>query len=335
MSLISAQILRVCQQAPRFLFGHRNVVACGLGYKTCDGEMTEELSLVVSVVKKFPREQLTPQDLIPQEVEGLRTDVVETGRIRAQFPKDPKARYRPAQPGVSIGHPNVTAGTFGFLVQREGEPFILSNNHVLANRNNAEIGDPIYQPGPIDGGGVADQIATLAEFKPLDFGTEPAQCTVAETTARFVNWLAKSTGSQHRMQPVQVTSGENDMDAALAYPEAPALVAHPILGLDAPNGLAEPVLGMEVQKVGRTTGHTLGIVRQIHVTVSVDFEGRSAVFNDQVLAGRMSSPGDSGSGILDMEGRAVGLLFAGSETVTIFTPLRRILDYFRVQLVVL
>ena len=42
----------------------------------------------------------------------------------------------------------------------------------------------------------------------------------------------------------------------------------------------------------------------------------------------MSSSGDSGSAILDMERRAVGLLFAGSEHVTIFTPLQRVLDHF-------
>jgi hypothetical protein len=45
----------------------------------------------------------------------------------------------------------------------------------------------------------------------------------------------------------------------------------------------------------------------------------------------MSSPGDSGSSILDMQNRAVGLLFAGSETVTILTPLQHILDHFGVM----
>jgi hypothetical protein len=65
--------------------------------------------------------------------------------------------------------------------------------------------------------------------------------------------------------------------------------------------------------------------------VSVDYNGRTARFTDQVLTGSMSSPGDSGSGILDMDRRVVGLLFAGSTSVTIFTPIQRILDRFGVQ----
>lgn len=334
MNTISAQALHACKQAPRLLFNRPNVIACGLGYKVCQGEPTEEVSLIVSVVQKVPREQLAPGEVIPEEVNGMPTDVVEIGHVRALDAPDPKARYRPAQPGVSIGHPQVTAGTFGFLVERDGDVFILSNNHVLANRNAAKIGDPIYQPGPVDGGTASDRIAALADFNPLDFGEQPAQCNVAQTLARFINWSASVTGSSHRMEPIRVTPGENAMDAALARPDAADLVSAQLLGLGLPTGLAEPALGSRVQKMGRTTGLTQGTISQIHVTVNVDFEGKMTLFTDQVIATRMSGPGDSGSGILDAEGRAVGLLFAGSETVTLLTPLERILNHFRVRLII-
>ena len=56
------------------------------------------------------------------------------------------------------------------------------------------------------------------------------------------------------------------------------------------------------------------------------------MFADQIITNSMSSPGDSGSGILDMDRRAAGLLFAGSTSVTIFTPIQRVLDYFGVEL---
>jgi hypothetical protein len=87
--------------------------------------------------------------------------------------------------------------------------------------------------------------------------------------------------------------------------------------------------------MGRTTGLTKGIVTQIDVTVDVDYAGRVARFTDQAFTGPISSPGDSGSAILDTAGRAVGLLFAGSEQVTIFTPIRRILDRFGVDVVIM
>ena len=42
-----------------------------------------------------------------------------------------------------------------------------------------------------------------------------------------------------------------------------------------------------------------------------------AYFTDQVMISAISQPGDSGSLVVDSEKRAVGLLFAGSERVTI------------------
>jgi hypothetical protein len=236
-------------------------------------------------------------------------------------------------PGISLGHYRITAGTLGLVVQRGAESFILSNNHVLAHCNAAQIGDSIWQPAPVDGGTSADRIATLAEFQPLDFGEQAGECQVADLIARFLNTLAGATGSSHRMRAVQQTAGSNLMDAALARPDAPDLITPEILGLGLPTGVADPHLGQQVQKVGRTTGHTQGVVQQIDVTVQVDYDGRTAHFTDQIIASRMSSPGDSGSAILDLERRAVGLLFAGSEQVTIFTPLQRVLDHFGVEVV--
>ena len=331
---ILAEVRQVYRQVLPDLLQRRNVVACGLGYKISQGQPTSELSLIVSVVQKVPREELSAQDLIPQAIGGLLTDVVETGRIRALMADDPKARRRPAPPGVSVGHHDITAGTFGLLVHRGGDPLILSNNHVLANSNQAKVGDPIYQPGPADGGTAADKIATLADFMPIDFGQQPSQCQVADSIAGILNALAGVIGSSHRLQTVQQTPGTNSMDAALARPDSPELVIPEILGLGRPVGTGEPRLGLAVQKMGRTTGLTQGMVTQIDVTVNVDYGGRVAYFTDQIITGNMSSPGDSGSGILDMNRNVVGLLFAGSDQVTIFTPIQRILEHFGVEVVV-
>lgn len=316
------------------LFRKRNVVACGLGYKISEGQQTQQLSLMVSVEKKLPKEALSPADLIPQMLQGVPTDVVETGAFRAFSSPDPKSRYRPAQPGVSVGHYKITAGTLGLLVHRDGELFILSNNHVLANSNDAQLGDAILQPGPLDGGvDEQDRIAVLADFEPLDFGEQEAECSIAQTVATLLNLLAMSTGSSHRLQPVQKTPGENLMDAALARVLESSLVVAPILNLGLPTGVEEPELGQQVQKMGRTTGLTQGMVTQIDVTVSVDYLGKQAVFTDQIMTQPISQPGDSGSAILDLQRKVIGLLFAGSTQATLFTPFQRILDRFDVELV--
>jgi hypothetical protein len=64
--------------------------------------------------------------------------------------------------GISIGHFRVTAGTLGCLVQdRDGNRFILSNNHVLADENKAEVGDVILQAGvPMEAGAATNATAS-------------------------------------------------------------------------------------------------------------------------------------------------------------------------------
>ena len=78
-------------RAVRSLLGLENVVACGVGYKTSGGEVTTEPSVIVSVARKVPAAQLSSSQRVPSEVQGVQTDVLETGVIRAfQDPKDCK-----------------------------------------------------------------------------------------------------------------------------------------------------------------------------------------------------------------------------------------------------
>lgn len=332
MDAYTASIRSLKQRYVTDLLSRRNVVACGIGYKIREGVVTDKLSLVVSVTHKVHPSALTPEDLIPAQVDGVPTDVVELGVLRAfQSPRD---RWRPVvPPGVSIGHVYITAGTFGCLVRRRGELFILSNNHVLADLNKGNPGDPILQPGPADGGTAGDAIATLEEFVPLDFGTTEPECRIATLLATGLNTLAELVGSRHRLEPVLQTPGVNRVDAALARPLSTDLVRPDILGIGVPTGVGEATLGMKVQKSGRTTGHTTGMITQIDATVRIDYYGPSALFEGQLIASPMSQPGDSGSAVLDEDRRVVGLLFAGSDAATIITPIADVLTALRVEVV--
>lgn len=142
------------------LLAQANVVATGVGYKTTAGRRTQMLSIVCSVARKLPLAELAARDRVPPELNGIPTDVVETGVIRTLAARTD--RHRPAPGGVSIGHREVSAGTLGCLVRKNGARMILSNNHVLANSNDAAPGDPILQPGVYDGGRFPqDHIADL------------------------------------------------------------------------------------------------------------------------------------------------------------------------------
>jgi len=327
-----AQVKQVKGAYVHELLKKRNVVGVGLGYKISQGVDTGELSLVVSVTRKeADPSALAAEDLVPRALDGVKTDVVETGVLRA-FQLGPRDRWRPVvPPGVTVGHYRITAGTFGCLVRRGEEVFILSNNHVLANSNNAQQGDAILQPGAADGGTMDDRIATLADYVPLDFGTASPECPTAEWSARLLNYVARAFGSHHRLQVVRQPEGGNRVDAALAHSLSPDLGSNEILYIGVPTGVGAATLGTEVQKSGRTTGHTQGTITQIDATVRVDYNGPVALFTGQLVAGAMSQPGDSGAAVLDMDRRVVGLLFAGSDAITIMNPIDAVLSALNVE----
>jgi hypothetical protein len=337
MSIDLNQAVAIKQQNVTHLLRRSNVVGVGVGYKESQGVVTDELAVMVNVAQKLPVAQLAESERVPRTIDGVKTDVVETGRFLAgqAAAPGPRERWRPLIPaGVSIGHTAVTAGTFGCLVRRGNEVFILSNNHVLANVNNAKPGDAIIQPARYDGGGTADQVAALAQFIPLDFGGDAANSGVATGVEKFLNWLSRTIGSSHRFISYRTSPGENLVDAALARPLNLAQFNPDILTVGRPAGLKEARLGMAVQKTGRTTGYTQGRITQIDVTTSVDYNGRTASFTHQLMASGMSAGGDSGSLILDEEDYAVGLLFAGSSAATLINPIQTVLQMLKVELVV-
>ena len=311
------------------LLAYPNVVGAGLGYKRTRGEYTGESAIVVLVERKMPLFTLSKQDMIPKEYNRITTDVIEVGKLVAQ----PTGKHRPAPPGVSIGHYQITAGTFGAVVKKDGEKFILSNNHVLSNSNNAEIGDPILQPGAYDGGTMDDQIGVLHEFVPIEFGGAVPTCPVAGGVSTIANWLAEKTGSSHRLQAIKIQQNPNHVDCALARPLNYELITDEILGIGHVSGVTGGALGMKVIKSGRTTGITTGMITILNATVTVNYGASgNATFEDQILTGAMSAGGDSGSLLLkETTLEAVGLLFAGSEQVTIYNPIHYVMEGLGVE----
>jgi len=237
-------------------------------------------------------------------------------RQRRCGPEGFQQRDRPLRIGQSIGHVEVTAGTLGaFVAKRRGRTaLVLSNNHVIANENNASAGDPIIQPGTIDDGRVArDVIGTLLEFV--------------------------------RMKP----TGRNLVDCAIAkLDEAMEFDEKKLCGLPALAGEAEAEPELLVAKVGRTTGLTRGRVTAIEVdNVVVNYDFGNARFDNQIeieSTGRdmFSDGGDSGSLIVTKDERtslAVGLLFAGSEQggqndlgLTYANPIQAVFQALKIRL---
>ena len=230
---------------------------------------------------------------------------------------DRTARFdRPVPIGVSTGHPDITAGTIGARVIDifpGRNVYALSNNHVYANQNDADIGDAVIQPGTFDGGSSpADFIGTLYAFQPLDFD-----------------------------------GGNNVIDAAIVLSSTDSLGnATPSDGYGVPpTSTIVAAVGQKVKKYGRTTGLTSGRVDAINATVNVGYGTGVARFVQQIIItpGDFSAGGDSGSLILvtTVMGKgknktetvyALGLLFAGSFFFTVANPIDAVLDRFGVTI---
>jgi len=212
-------------------------------------------------------------------------------------------------------------GTLGALIEIDGEAHILSSYHVLAadlvpggNGVVAEIGDPVVHPALTDSEcaliGYRDVASLSGLANPL-YGTNLDAATA------------------------KILSGEVDPSGE-------------ILGIGLISNLtASADIGQEVKKSGRTTGLTYGSVVFIDATVSVAYDDECAgfeigtgVFDGQILVGNPGGSfleaGDSGSLLVEDKldrPRAIGLLFAGSQSYAVANPIGEVLAYFGATMV--
>ena len=332
------RVKAVCNGCKRNLMQKPNVVSVGCGYKVKDGKSTDEYCIVVGVTRKMHAINIAAQDIVPVKIDGVATDVVQVGKIVALI--YPKERYRPAPPGVSIGHYAITAGTFGCVVKKGDKRYILSNNHVLAFSNEGAVNDDILQPGAADGGiPPTAVIAVLYDFVGIEFGDDGGlpTCPITGAYAGIYNIFAKLFKRVHRVKAINtdISASPNLVDAALAEPFEDVDILDDIVDIGKPRSTTSGLVGMEVKKYGRTTQLTRGTIQQVNAMVRVNYgAGKIAVFDEQIITSAMSAGGDSGSVVLmdSDENILVGLLFAGSEQVTILNEITNVFDALDVGL---
>lgn len=280
----------------------RNIVGAAFGRRVAHGETTDDPALVVYVLKKTPKAFLPPSRLLPRKIyvggDCVEVDVVETGPI---FPQEFTARVRPAPAGVSIGHPNITAGTLGAVVldSLDGSSCILSNNHVIADQNAAAIGDAVLQPGAFDGGvNPGDVIATLKRFVTINATGNTVDGAIAQITDtsqvidQVINDLIPVAGPDH---PAVGLLFAGSCNRTIMNPIADVLTQLSIAFPAGANSTVAADIGMNVEKVGRTTEYTTSTIKEIDVTVTIAYDFGNATFDNQIATAYLSKGGDSGS----------------------------------------
>jgi hypothetical protein len=202
---------------------------------------------------------------------------------------------------VSEINAELTAATGGLLARvvdpsaaglqaEEGQLVRVSNMHVYGREGNAEVGEPVVQPSPIDASstppGNGDQVGQYLGGVPLADGT-PVDASV------------RSVGDDEK-NTIHTIGNINGVETDVSK-------------------------GQGVQKTGRSSGYTRGTVEATSATVRVGYSGGEKIERtDQYVTTAMSKGGDSGSPVVTYMGdgttkrpKFVGHIYAGSQKVSL------------------
>lgn len=77
-------IQKIKEQYEEKLLLNPNVVGVGIGIKIINGILTKRKCIKIYVQKKAPRSKLKKNEIIPQRLSGVETDIEEVGRLKTQ-----------------------------------------------------------------------------------------------------------------------------------------------------------------------------------------------------------------------------------------------------------
>lgn len=299
------------------------VLHVSVGLKEKTGKITDELCVRVYVKEKRARAALPAAELIPSHVNGVPTDVNVVGQF--EFQED-NARYRPLKGGIQISNRiidinaegtgrQISRGTLGCIAidTTDNAPVILSNWHVLYG-NSGRTGDKVFQPPPTD-----LALVSLGDFpfRPPDeidkVGVirrkEISESVDGAIAAIDVSSCCHCCGIHYSNE----INGLSVMVDGKLRPPRNTIV-----------GDEKAVSGMTVFKVGKSTGRTEGVVvDDNHPSFSITKDGSSYTFTGQIAIQNVdhtvpfSDHGDSGSVIINLQNKIVGLLFASGKKVQV------------------
>jgi hypothetical protein len=308
------EYVEVKERAADRLLAIPGVHAVGVGDKLTGGERTDETSIRVYVTDKRPLEDIPPEERVPAEIEGVKTDVVEmpiptieqTPGIPAGIEREDSDEYRPVRGGTQLS-PNVGSGsgTLGCLLTVTGDTRVIAmtNHHVVTGACTDTASGKVGQ---------ADGTSSSSDSCDDIIGTVlDTQCDVDVDVALIrlnggTRWLAQ-------IEEIGVVGGQGP----------PA------------------VKNDQVRKRGRTTGLTGGFVDDPSIGGTVNnhdgtpyrtYAGAMRILPnpDPAHPGptRWSGPGDSGSAVVNTAGQVVGLHFGGGAGGGLVIPIQTVIDKF-------
>lgn len=273
--------LKVFDEASEELKKYPGVISVEIGIKEKGNELTDELSFRVYVQKKKPDEQLTPSQIIPKEIKGFKTDVIE---IDVPTVTVNTSKHRPLKGGIQITNDKGSTGTLGCIARLNSDNSLvaLSNSHVLKGggaTGTIKAGQAAYRKSCCCECDVIGEVTNDRHDGSVDCGIVKINSdTQASNLVRMLN--------------TDGTDGSIEGSAIVSTPSS------------------DPVV-----KIGRTSDKTTGIVVSItHPTVAVPAEGTPARTNQILIRPSTGTTlfqdrGDSGSVLIDQNKKVIGLMW--------------------------
>lgn len=294
-----------------------------VGAKESGERVDPELCFRVYVRTKLPADQLPRDAIIPEHIEGVRTDV---NTVSPKKPTEDNTRYRPIKGGIQItnGHEvpgmdafgntifantNGTLGCLGTDRRRNCGVFALTNWHVLFIGGGG-IGSNIFQPYSLTN-------------RNNTFEANPIHNDTTDVIGRVVDGVINDkvdcgifsiNTSCCNLCEIRYRNEINNLD---------------LDGYSGIRGIARAVENRPVYIVGRTSGRQKGIVTTVDEadfslpyhsvsdsrvsasdTHTQNFRGQITIRPFDPAIRRFSDDGDSGAVVVNEHSEVVGLLFA-------------------------
>lgn len=128
------RIRAVKKSAQSRLMAIPGVHAVGIGAKYVGGQPTLEPAIIVFVVKKKPLSDLAANEVVPPEIDGVKTDIIETEEPTLHA--DDSSSYRPIKGGIQLQagiqlNGNGTLGCIGITNDPDPKIVAITCQHVV------------------------------------------------------------------------------------------------------------------------------------------------------------------------------------------------------------
>lgn len=284
------QDIRMTNKLDAKLLKYKGVIGVDVDLKQVKGQKTDNYSITVYVKRKIAKDELSAEDAIPSEIEGIVTDIIECPNVwPSSEPAEQSAaevKSKKPQTGVLSGGLDISNqynlggyGTLGIVVLSNKVPTALSCAHVMLSPP-PQPGQGVIEPsGPNGGTYPADSIGTVS----------------AASYNQFVY----------------------NIDAALVPIQGRFSNVGHVQNIGNVTGWGTAAINQSVTKMGVTTGLTQGITVSTTLTWSYTTSlGPCTLFNqikvENVGGTTFALPGDSGSVVVDSNHLMVGMVVAGA-----------------------